>query len=63
MPYAGKYKDSVFFTGATIIYRFSIKFDPTDRASDRVRSAECGKATKYLPTRYLLSEICVIFVG
>lgn len=36
MPYAGKYKDSVFFTGATIIYRFSIKFDPPDRASDRV---------------------------
>lgn len=35
MPYAGKYKDSVFFTGATIIYRFSIKFDPPDRASDR----------------------------
>lgn len=40
MPYAGKYKDSVFFTGATIIYRFSMKFDPPDRASDRVRSAE-----------------------
>lgn len=40
MPYAGKYKDSVFFTGATIIYSFSIKFDPPDRAFDQVRSAE-----------------------
>lgn len=34
MPYAGKYKDSVFFTGATIIYRFSIKFDPTGHPTE-----------------------------
>lgn len=53
MPYAGKYKDSVFFTGATIIYRFSIKFDPPDRASDRIRSAE-KRPNIYRHTTYYL---------